>query len=328
LLIKLSRLSIIALLLLASPIRSDEAPGDASTDASDQAAAADDTTATAIEVTGTVVYEAEEGVFKPVAMGQLFGEGDHVLTRENSGLHLVLADGSSITLGPNSELTLSKIGSGKEGSQTFLELLKGTANAIVQKLKLGSSFEMKTPNAVAAVKGTEFEVSEDGSAGTVSVREGIVAMSDSQGGNTVQIPPMSRAQAGAGRVPRPFRMSERQYRDFDHRWAHAREIHGRRLEIMRPFAARMHERRAELMRRRPLLRQRLQRRMGERGRGPLGRAALRSRRQGREGESGRGERMAPRQRRPAARDSRNPRGAEGPRSKPKKENDKRDHKDK
>jgi hypothetical protein len=296
--------------------------GDAASDDQAGASVQDDagsaTTATAIEVTGDVVYEEEEGVFKSVTLGQLFGEGDHVLTRENSGLHLVLADGSSITLGPNSELTLSKIGAGNEGSETFLELLKGTANAIVQKLKMGSSFEMKTPNAVAAVKGTEFEVSEDGSAGTVSVREGIVAMSDARGGNTVQVPPMNRAQAGPGRVPRPFHMTSRQYQDFDHRWAHAREIHGRRNEIMRPFAAHMRERRAQLMARRPMLRQRMQHRPGILGR--AGRA-----RRGREAGPRTEQRNSPRHR-PSAQGPRG--GKAAPRSRSRREPDKREKKDK
>src|SRR5258708_26585434 len=159
---KFFKFALLAMVLAGSTLRSDEAtPDDTSTDT---------TTATAIEVTGDVVYEVDEGGFKSVELGQLFGEGDHVITRENAGLHMVLADGSSLALGPSTEITLTKIGAGQEGSQTFLEMLKGTANAIVEKLKKGSIFELKTPNAVAPVKGTQFEVNEDGAASAVSVR--------------------------------------------------------------------------------------------------------------------------------------------------------------
>lgn len=219
--------------------------------------ASDDPTATAIEVTGNVVYEAEEGVFKPVVLGQLFGQGDHVLTKDDAGLHLVLADGSSITLGPNSEMTLEQMGSGDPGSQTFLQLIKGTANAIVQKLKTGSAFEMHTPNAVAAVKGTEFEISEDGNAGSVSVHEGVVAMSDPGRINVVSIPPFQCSSTGPGLVMHVTHMSPFAIQSYEHHWAHARTMHLQRDVIIHRFARTMGARRAALRARRPMLQRRI-----------------------------------------------------------------------
>jgi hypothetical protein len=246
---KLQNLIFAALLLLAPMLHGD----DSSTD---------DPTATAIEVSGTVIYEVSSGVFKPVVLGQLFASGDHVMTKDDSGLHLVLADGSSIVLGPNTEMTLDTIGAGDPGSQTFLQLLKGTANAIVQKLKDGSVFEMHTPNAVAAVKGTEFEVSDDGSAGAVSVHEGVVAMSDAGGNNVVKIPALQRASASPGHVEQPIHMSDREIQNYEHHWAHARSMHSQREGIMRRFGGPMRARQeAALRARRPaLLRRRMQQR--------------------------------------------------------------------
>jgi hypothetical protein len=228
--------------------------------ADDGDSASDGPTATAIEVSGQAVYEAEDNVYKPIQLGQLFGEGDHVVTKEDGGLHLVLADGSSLVLGPNTEMTLDKIGAGDAGSQTLLQLIKGTCNAIVEKLKLGSSFELHSPNAVAAVKGTQFEVSDDGSDSAISVHEGIVATSDPQGLHSAQVTPLFRASFGRSGFRRPMHMSDREIDGYEHRWAHARLMHGRRAEIMRPFARRMRERRAALRARRPLLMRRMQNR--------------------------------------------------------------------
>lgn len=229
----------------------------------------EDTTATVIEVSGEVLYEAAAGVFKPVVLGQLFAEGDHLITRSNSGLHLVLADGSSIVLGPSSEMTLEKIGAGEEGSQTFLQLLKGTADAIVQKLKLGSAFELRTQNAVAAVKGTQFEVSDDGSTGSVLVREGVVAMSDLERINVVRIPAMNKASVNDGNLERPSRMSFLEANAFEQRWAHARMIHEHRAEIIKPLERNLLDRRAVLELRKPELLRRL--RLKSRSKESLGR---------------------------------------------------------
>jgi ferric-dicitrate binding protein FerR (iron transport regulator) len=212
------------------------------------------TAATAIEVSGTVVYEVSEGQFAPVTVGQLFAEGDHIETKDNSGLHLVMADGSSVILGANSEITLDKLGNGDEGSQTFLQLLKGSANAIVQKLKTGSAFEMSSPNSVAAVKGTDFELSDNGSSGSVTVREGLVSMGDAGRVNVVDVGPYQRSSVGVGIALHPMPLSQDEIRVFNDRWAHAHDMHLHRLVIMHRFAGSYRARLGALRHRGPVLR--------------------------------------------------------------------------
>lgn len=230
-------------LLLASPfLRADDA--------------VDEPAATVIELTGEAFYEAEGAEMKPVELGQLFAAGDRLQTRENSSLELVLADGSTLSLGPNSELSINAMGKGGDGSQSLFELFKGTVNAIVEKLTPGAKFEIKTNYAVAAVKGTQFEVSAEESESAVTVAEGTVAMSDPEGKRRQDVSPLQRCSASQGRLNPAFALGKREAGEFRARWERARMIHGQRKELIKAFEQHSHERKAALQARRALWRQR------------------------------------------------------------------------
>ena len=230
-------------LLCLAPLLRAEAPESSDEDA-----------ATAVEVSGAVFFETEASQLKPVEEGQLFAEGDHLVTKDDGSLHLALADGSTLSLGSNSELWVKSVGRGGDGSKTFFELLKGSVNAIVHKLSAGASFEVSTSNAVAAVKGTQFEVSAaEGADSAVTVQEGTVAMSDPDRKNTVLVPPLHRSVG----LRAASRLSEREEKAFGQRWERARRVHARRAQLLKRFAGMRNQHRVALRARRRLLRQHL-----------------------------------------------------------------------
>lgn len=198
-------------------------------------AAEGETLATAIEVSPEALYADEGGVFKPVELGQFFSEGDRLMTRENGSLHLALADGSSLVLGPHTELALESLGTSAPGSKSVFELIKGVVGAMVEKLALGSTFELRTAHGVAAVKGTQFEVSAGEEESLVTVQEGEVELADPGRRRVERIPASHRGLAGRGRLERAFRLNRRELGDFQRRWERARMIHGQRAQLMLHF---------------------------------------------------------------------------------------------
>ncbi len=209
--------------------------------------------ATVISLEGTVRFD-DNGGLKPVELGQLLAEGDRVVTSENSGMHLVLADGSSLVLAQNTEVTLHALGSGAPGSKTLLQVLHGLLNLRVEKQSDGSSFEVETSNAVAAVKGTDFEVDADADSTQVTVNEGEVHLGDPQRKRFEPVHPLERARLFGGRLERSNRLSKREAGEFLGRWQRAHMIHQQRHELLKHF------RQAGTKERKRLLRRQAQRR--------------------------------------------------------------------
>jgi hypothetical protein len=227
----------------------------------------DGVAATAVNVNGDVKVQTGQS-WQAVEEGQIFSAGDRLTTGENSTLQLVLADGSSVALGADSELTLDDAGAGAEGSVTLITLARGLLDAMVQKLKLGSRFEVQTPYAVAAVKGTDFEVSGAYATAAVTVNEGVVQFGDAERRAFEPVRPLQRGQFVDGRLVAALPLSLDEQEAFHHRWAEARILHARRFELLRRFRP---------MRRRFLRQMRVRRafRARHRGRGNRGRMVAR-----------------------------------------------------
>lgn len=90
--------------------------------------------------------------------GTELNEGDKVRTAEEAKAELVFKDGSFIRMKPDTmlEVRTARQEVSSETTQYNLELRVGEIMAEVQKLNKGSSFEVHTPTAVAAVRGTTF----------------------------------------------------------------------------------------------------------------------------------------------------------------------------
>lgn len=115
--------------------------------------------------------------------GSSLSPGDGVRTGKDGFATIRLADGSTLELKPDSEVVLESVRKSPlaEGSEAKFLLRSGRAEAAVQKRPAGGArFEVRTPIAVAAVRGTRFRVASDAARQTATseVLEGVVEVAD------------------------------------------------------------------------------------------------------------------------------------------------------
>lgn len=151
---------------------------------------------------GSAFVTAEGFVKKPMAEGDLLKPGDFIEVEPASYVDLAYdKEWSNITrLGENSQMTIKSI------YPTGLMLDKGDVFSKLQKLPRGTTFEIQTPTAVAAVRGTEFFTSVDarGKTDIVSFEHQVEVFSlDSNGnlGRSVIVNESQRTEVGAVNEP-------------------------------------------------------------------------------------------------------------------------------
>ena len=109
---------------------------------------------------------------KPAQVGNVVPEGAQLQTGANSSVQVRLADGSLITLMPNTHTTLvtsQSIDMGSFSDKTspnwytgLLRLSKGAMDVLAAKLvKRNTPLQIETPTSVVGVRGTEFRVAYD-----------------------------------------------------------------------------------------------------------------------------------------------------------------------
>jgi len=145
--------------------------------------------AKAIAVTGSVhLITASDGRQRPLTENSHIRVGDEILSRSGSAT-IALADGSTVRVNPNSRLIFNKLTQyGKAGMvDTRLRLDHGGISTQVQPLERGGArFEVETPSAVAAVRGTAFSLQAHPGTTDLQVTEGVVAFGPA--GRTRNIP--------------------------------------------------------------------------------------------------------------------------------------------
>ena len=103
---------------------------------------------------------------KPAKVKDDLAWNDLLKTEQKGRLRAGLTDGSILSLGSNSELRVVQHDAASQ--QTSLEMNLGKVRSKVVKVtQPGGKFEMKTPNAVIGVIGTDFYVSYDSNKTTV-----------------------------------------------------------------------------------------------------------------------------------------------------------------
>ena len=128
-------------------------------------------------VTGAAAYVDALGFTHPLKVGDVVRPGETVKTDAGSTVDLFLdQNGPGIGLNPNSTLRLDKLTYEQSAMGTVidtrLDLRAGELYGIVKKLAAGSHFEVKMPQGVAVVRGTEFFINAQD--GTVYVTRGTV----------------------------------------------------------------------------------------------------------------------------------------------------------
>lgn len=220
---------------------------------------------TKVEGNATVYYhdQGDQGV--SAEAGMPLDGGDRVTTDDESSAEIGIEGDSAIELGPRSQFTVSDLD--KKNTVFSLELgsLLGKVRALFAS---GGQMQIRTPTAVASVRGTEFGVDHAAEAGTrVGVfDEGKVAVAGGGGGPEVLLQSNQETAVARGRgpeAPRPLELFKarrermrrviqrslalrRSWRRLDprERTALRRKIFKRRLELMR----RIREKRRNLKR--------------------------------------------------------------------------------
>ena len=144
------------------------------------------------EVSGVVeVMPVGSDTWLPAVPGSRVTIGDRIRTGTSSVATLAFFDGSVTILAAETELTVSQLSARRDGHDKAIVLhqwVGRTYNRVQRLLDAASSFEIETPTAVTAVRGTVFavEVESDGTT-EVTVGEGLVEVTAQE--TTVEVPP-------------------------------------------------------------------------------------------------------------------------------------------
>lgn len=144
-------------------------------------------------LSGDVFVRHGNSDFVAAVDGQVLNEGDSVRTGADSRAVLTYFEGSTVTLEPDTQLTIDNTSTVADGGTVVVMTQAfGRSWHVVTKLITGSSkYDVRTPATTASVRGTEFEVNSDDDQTTISTTEGIVVShvnDPTQRGVTVDVP--------------------------------------------------------------------------------------------------------------------------------------------
>jgi FecR protein len=130
-------------------------------------------------VRGTASYSTDSGGnWKKLNVGTELRRGSSVRTAAGSTVDLFLGDnGPVVRVTENTQLGFDQLSVDDTGSEkvieTQLNLSNGRILGNVKKLAAASRYEVKTPNGVAGIRGTKYDISANG---RVAVIEGTVTV--------------------------------------------------------------------------------------------------------------------------------------------------------
>ncbi len=121
-------------------------------------------------VQGTVEIQ-HAGAWQGASVGTAVSVGDHVRTGAQSRATIVCRDDSVIDVAPNTELALETLESdqSRQRQRSLLRLAAGKMRAWVSAAAARGRYEVETPTALVAARGTEFLVSYDGATDTTDI---------------------------------------------------------------------------------------------------------------------------------------------------------------
>jgi hypothetical protein len=125
--------------------------------------------------------------------GEVLVAGDTIHTGDGARAILTYFEGSTVSIEPNSELTIETASASSDGSTIVLMQQNfGRTWHVVTKLITGNSkYEVKTPASTASVRGTAFQVDSDAERTVVTTTEGTVVdrvPDPERAGQTVDVP--------------------------------------------------------------------------------------------------------------------------------------------
>lgn len=128
-----------------------------------------------------------ELVFKPALANSSLFAGDTIRTKSDGWVEVKFDNGNIITLQEDSNLLIEKYVQDlkKDAYENILNINLGKMRAKVEKLKEGSLFEIQTPTAVAAARGTIIFIEANSELSRLLVDDGVVEFSNKISGKQV-----------------------------------------------------------------------------------------------------------------------------------------------
>lgn len=122
------------------------------------------------------VRHGATGSFVTATDGEVLAAGDTLRTFDGARAVLTYFEGSTVSIEPNTELTIETASSNADGSTVVvMQQQFGRTWHVVTKLITGDSkYEVRTPASTASVRGTAFQVDSDGEQTVVTTTEGTV----------------------------------------------------------------------------------------------------------------------------------------------------------
>lgn len=126
-----------------------------------------------------------DGVEKSATIGEKVLTSDRIQSGNDARAEVTFADGSILTIGPDSEVVISFFAPEAPDSLALLDVIAGIARLTVNKATSWGRFDVRTTTAVASVRGTDYLVENTGLKTAIFVVEGRVAAASRAGSGTV-----------------------------------------------------------------------------------------------------------------------------------------------
>ncbi|MBI5573746.1 MAG: FecR domain-containing protein [Elusimicrobia bacterium] len=155
------------------------------------------------------VLPYQKNIWQPSKVGAFLYEGDTVKTLKNSQAAITLTNGVVIKLNQNTEFSFDV----NSSIEKISSQIKMKAGQIWSKVRPKTKFEIHTPVAIVAVRGTEFDVNYGAGKLKLKVYKGMVNLKNKFG--NVNVKEGKEASAGDEGVPEPPKDSEGEEKKWD-----------------------------------------------------------------------------------------------------------------
>jgi hypothetical protein len=122
---------------------------------------------------GTATIQSANAQPRPVKIQDMVMDGDIIETGDKSSVIVQVGDELLVRFEANTKVIVTSI---KDIAKREINLEKGKVLSSVSKLKKGNEYSVKTPTAVASVRGTEFLTDFDNGKTIVAVGKGAVSV--------------------------------------------------------------------------------------------------------------------------------------------------------
>lgn len=139
-----------------------------------------------VALMGEVTIHTRDGRDVPVYQSSIVPERGDLITKAGARATIQLPDNTRIIVRENSRVNLASLQSAEGKGTPRIKLLVGTFWSRFTKLVGGHDLEVESPNAVAGVRGTDFQMDAGEKAGSLAVYHGNVGVSG--GGKKVDVP--------------------------------------------------------------------------------------------------------------------------------------------